>query len=51
MITYIIMTIVAIFHLTLDMWVPMSEMQLMVSSIVGNIWLAGSLIVLSMHNE
>jgi len=51
MITYIIMMIVAIFHLTMDMWAPLSEMQVMASSIVGNIWLVGSLIVLSFHNE
>lgn len=51
MITYIIMFIVAIFHLTMDMWAPLSEMQVIASSIVGNMWLVGALVVLSVHNE
>ena len=51
MVTYIIMFIVAIFHLTMDMWLPLSSVDMTNSVIVGNMWLVGALVVLSVHNE
>jgi hypothetical protein len=51
MITYIVMFIVAMFHLTLDMWIPMSELQSGIGIVVGNIWLVGAMITLQCYNR